>query len=117
MVDFDIKLTAGEAVKFGDTKEGSFGLRLADPLKEQKGTGKMTNAEGKVGEKAVWGRPSPWVDYAGTLEGEQLGITIMDHPTNPGHPTHWHARAYGLCAANIFGLHEFDNDKTKDGSV
>ncbi|MFN7936205.1 MAG: PmoA family protein [Bryobacteraceae bacterium] len=117
IVDFDIKLTAAIPVTFGDTKEGSFGIRLADPLKEQKASGKMTNAEGKVGEKAVWGKPSPWVDYAGTLEGEQLGITIMDHPSNPGHPTHWHSRAYGLFAANIFGLHDFYNDKSKDGSV
>ena len=86
-------------------------------MKEQRASGKMTNAEGKVGEKLVWGKPSPWVDYAGTLEGEQLGVTIMDHPSNPGHPTHWHSRAYGLFAANIFGLRDFYNDKSKDGSV
>ncbi len=115
--DVDIKLTAAQAVKFGDTKEGSFGIRLADPLTEQKGTGKMVNAEGAVGEKKVWGKPSPWVDYAGTLEGEALGVAILDHPSNPRHPTHWHARAYGLFAANIFGLHDFYNDKTKDGSL
>ena len=57
------------------------------------------------------------MDYAGTLEGEQLGVTIMDHPSNPGHPTHWHSRAYGLFAANIFGLRDFYSDKSKDGSV
>src|SRR6202008_3148058 len=65
-IDFDIKLTAAKEVKFGDTKEGSFGLRLNDQLREAKGTGKMTNAEGKAGEKEVWGKASPWVDYAGT---------------------------------------------------
>ena len=62
MVDFDIKLTAAQAVKFGDTKEGSFGLRLADAMKEQRASWKMTNAEGKVGEKLGWGKPSTWVD-------------------------------------------------------
>jgi hypothetical protein len=77
----------------------------------------MTNAEGKAGEKEVWGKPSPWVDYAGTLEGEALGITIMDHPSNPRHPTHWHSRAYGLFAANIFGMRDFYSDKSKDGSL
>jgi hypothetical protein len=117
IVDLDIKLTAAQAVKFGDTKEGSFGIRLHDKIKEQRATGKMTNAEGKVGEKEVWGKPSPWVDYAGTLEDEALGITIMDHPSNPRHPTHWHSRAYGLFAANIFGMHDFYNDKSKDGSL
>jgi hypothetical protein len=117
-IDLDIQLTALKNVKFGDTKEGSFGLRLAGPLIEGKGgSGKMTNAAGVSGEKQVWGKPSPWVDYAGTLEGERLGIAILDHPSNPRHPTHWHTRAYGLFAANIFGLHDFYNDKSKDGSL
>lgn len=116
-VDIDILLKAVKPVTFGDTKEGSFGIRLADQIKEGKGgNGKMRNAEGKVGEKEVWGKPSPWVDYVGTLDGEQVGVAILDHPSNPGHPTHWHARAYGLFAANIFGLHDFYNDKSKDGS-
>ncbi len=115
-IDFDIKLTAHAAVKFGDTKEGSFGLRLAPSLQESK-SGKMVNAEGAVGEKAVWGKRSPWVDYYGPLEGETVGIAILDHPGNPRHPTYWHSRAYGLFAANIFGLHDFYNDKSKDGSL
>ncbi|MBI4874966.1 MAG: PmoA family protein [Acidobacteria bacterium] len=117
-MDFDILLTAVEKVKFGDTKEGVFAIRLATPLEEQKkmgGTGKMVNAEGKEGEKQVWGKASPWVDYYGTLEGETLGIAILDHPTSPRHPTYWHSRAYGLFASNIWGLHDFV-DKTKDGS-
>lgn len=117
VMDVDLKLTAAQAVKFGDTKEGSFAIRLTDALTEQKGTGKMVNAEGAVGEKKVWGKASPWVDYAGTLEGEKLGIAILDHPSNPRHPTYWHSRAYGLFAANPFGLHDFYNDKNKDGSL
>lgn len=117
-VDIDAKLIAATRdVKFGDTKEGSFGLRLNPQLQEQKGTGTMTNAEGAQKEKQVWGKASPWVDYAGTLDGEKMGIAILDHPTNPRHPTYWHSRAYGLFAANIFGLHDFYADKTKDGSL
>ncbi len=115
-IDFDVKLTAHAPVKFGDTKEGSFGLRLAAPLQESK-SGKMVNAEGAVGEKQVWGKRSPWVDYYGPLEGETVGIAIFDHPGNPRHPTYWHSRAYGLFAANIFGLRDFHNDKSKDGSL
>lgn len=115
-IDFDIRLTAAVDVKFGDTKEGSFGLRLADALIERNG-GKMVNAEGLEGEKHVWGKRSAWVDYAGQLEGEALGIAILDHPSNPRHPTYWHTRAYGLFAANIFGVHDFLADKSKDGSL
>jgi hypothetical protein len=57
------------------------------------------------------------VDYAGTIEGEKLGIAIFDHLSNPKHPTYWHSRSYGLFAANIFGEHDFHADKSRDGSV
>ena len=114
IMDFDIKLTAVEAVSFNDTKEGTFAIRLATGL-EEKHTGKMTSAEGKQGEKEVWGKRSPWVDYAGTVDGEAVGIAILDHPANPRFPTYWHSRSYGLFAANIFGVRDFENDKSKDG--
>lgn len=118
MIDFDATLTAVQRAKFGDTKEGTFAIRLAEPLKEGKGgTGHMVNAEGAEGEKNVWGKRSPWVDYAGQLDGETVGIAIFDHPSNLKHPTYWHARAYGLFAANPFGEHDFYNDKSRDGSV
>jgi len=124
-MDFDIKLAALGKVKFGDTKEGTFAIRLAPSLEEPyrgapevpKRTGKMVNAEGLEGEKDVWGKRSPWVDYFGEVEGEKLGIAILDHPGNPKHPTYWHSRSYGLFAANIFGEHDFLRDKTRDGSV
>lgn len=117
IVDVDLTLTANQDVVFGDTKEGTFGLRLAAPLQEQKGTGRMVNAQGGGGEKLVWGKPSEWVDYTGTLDGEKLGIAIFDHPKNTRHPVRWHSRAYGLFAANPFGLAEFENDKSKDGKL
>jgi hypothetical protein len=125
LMDFDVTFqAASEAVKFDDTKEGAFAIRLAAPLEEPhprtKGperTGKIVNAEGKTGEKETWGKRSPWVDYSGMLNGKPVGIAIFDHPSNPKHPTYWHVRSYGLFAANIFGEHDFYDDKTKDGSV
>ena len=125
IMDFDINLKALEKVVFGDTKEGTFAIRLAAGLEEPekkslpmpKRTGLMVNAEGAQGEKKVWGKQSPWVDYAGELEGEKLGIAIFDNPGNPKHPTYWHSRSYGLFAANIFGEHDFYNDKARNGSV
>lgn len=116
IIDFDIILTSTEPAKFGDTKEGTFALRLTAPL-DGKHTGKMTSSTGATGEKLIWGKRFPWVDYAGTVEGESLGVAFLDHPGNPKHPTYWHARDYGLFAANIFGEHDFYNDKTKDGSL
>ncbi len=117
VIDFDFTLTALAPVKFGDTKEGTFALRLRDELTEKKGTAKLRSSTGGVGMKNVWGKAAPWVDYTGELEGEPVGVTIFDHPSNPRHPTTWHARDYGLFAANIFGTHDFLNDKTKDGSL
>ena len=116
IIDYASTLTAVEKSHFGDTKEGFFAIRLAAPL-DGKHTGKMISAEGKVGEKLVWGKRSPWVDYVGQLEGETLGVAILDHPSNLKHPTYWHSRDYGLFAANIFGEHDFYNDKTKDGGM
>lgn len=124
-IDFDITLTPVEKVTFGDTKEGTFAIRLAAALEEPnkealpspKRTGLMVDSEGGRGEKQVWGHRASWVDYFGEIEGEKLGIAILDHPANPRHPTYWHSRSYGLFAANIFGWHDFLNDKTADGSM
>jgi len=118
VIDFDVTLTAAQKVVFGDTKEGMFAVRLRTELQEKApGTGKMSTSDGKETEKAVWGKRAPWVDYAGTLEGAKIGVTIMDHPSNPRHPTYWHSRAYGLFAANPFGVHDFENDKSKNGDM
>jgi hypothetical protein len=125
MIDFDITLTARDKVKFGDTKEGTFALRLASAFEEPrpdapaqpKRTGHMVDSQGRTGEKQIWGKRADWVDYYGEVDGEPLGIAMFDNPANPRHPTSWHARGYGLFAANIFGLHDFENDKSKDGSL
>jgi len=125
VMDFDVTFTPLTKVTFGDTKEGFFAIRLAAGLEEPqkkspaepKRTGKMVDAEGREGEKNVWGKRSEWVDYAGELKGEKVGIAILDYPENPKHPTYWHSRSYGLFAANIFGEHDFYGDKSRNGSV
>jgi hypothetical protein len=106
-IDFHITLTAAEDVTFGDTKEGAFAIRLADNFTEKKG-GKMVDANGRTGMVDVWGKRSNWVDYSAEIDGEKLGVAIMDHPQNQRHPTYWHARDYGLFALNPFGQNAFD---------
>ena len=71
---------------------------------------------GGVGEGECWGKPAEWVDYSTKINNETVGIAIFSHPQGFRHPTHWHVRGYCLFAANPFGLHDFYNDKTKDGS-
>lgn len=109
-IDFRIALTAAQDISFGDTKEGAFAIRLAEPFTERKG-GKMVDADGRVGMAKVWGKRSNWVDYTAELEGERLGVAMFDHPSNPRHPTYWHARDYGLFALNPFGRAAFDQSQ------
>ena len=108
IIDFDITLTAATKVTFGDTKEGAFAIRLADSMTEKNHGGRMVNAEGKTGMKDVWGKRSNWVDYSGDVDGETIGVAMFDAPSNPRHPTYWHARDYGLFALDPFGQHAFD---------
>jgi hypothetical protein len=100
---FDLDLHASVCpITFGDTKEGSFGIRINEAIKEAKGKGKLENADGKVGEKECWGQKSAWCDYSGPLDGKVVGLAIFDDPGNK-YPACWHARGYGLMAANPFG--------------
>jgi hypothetical protein len=99
----DIDLNASVCpLTFGDTKEGSLGIRIRTAMTEQKGKGRLTNAEGKTTEKDCWGQVSAWCDYSGEVGGSRAGLAIFADPTNSV-PTAWHSRAYGLMAANPFG--------------
>jgi hypothetical protein len=101
-------------LRIGDTKEGTFAIRVVKALESPQGH--MVNSKGAAGEKAIWGKRADWVDFYGLVEGEEVGIAVFDHPENLRHPTYWHARAYGLLAANPFGLKEFTHDRHQDGS-
>lgn len=117
LLDYDITLTASQGdVTFGDTKEGTMAVRLAETmrLKGKVGQGHIVNSEG-VRDDDTWGKRAKWCDYYGPVSGKTVGLAIFDHPSNPRHPTWWHVRDYGLFAANPFGVHDFerDPDKTK----
>ena len=111
---FAITANHGAPVVFGDTKEGTFALRLTKALNVP--PGHLVNSNGAVGEKGVWGKRAEWVDYYGKVDGEELGVAIFDSPKSFRHPTYWHARGYGLFAANPFGIREFTRDPKRDGS-
>lgn len=107
-IDFDITIKASDGdVVFGDTKEGAFGMRVADSMRvEAKKGGKIVNSDGLTNEEA-WGLPARWVDYTGPVEGETVGITMMSHPKSFRPTPRWHVRTYGLFAANPFGQKDF----------
>lgn len=134
IIDRTTTWTAGkQAVTFKDTKEGAFGIRVARALDhpttqpevlvtagggkesvkkpENRGvTGSYLGSDGTAGEK-VWGTRGPWMGLTGVVDGEPVTLAIFDHPANHGHPTYWHARGYGLFAANPLGQQGFDPAK------
>jgi hypothetical protein len=130
---------SGEDVSLADNKEGLLGLRVRRALEDanEKGgefvdaagkvtkvaavggggaSGVYTSSEGKTGA-AVWGTRGKWTTLTGTVDGRPLTVAILDHPGNIGFPTYWHARGYGLFAANTLGQAAFSNGQEKLGFV
>lgn len=117
-IDSEIELRATEGdVHFGDTKEGTFGIRVAESMKvKAKNGGKIINSTGLT-DLAAWGQPAEWVDYFGPVGNETVGAAILCHPSTFHHPNRWHVRDYGLFAANPFGVYHFTGAKEKTDGV
>jgi hypothetical protein len=120
LMDFEVTIKAGDKpLVFGDTKEGSFGIRVAESMrlvhgKNKKGEGHIVQDTG-VTDAKTWGKQASWCDYYGPVKGKTVGIAVFDHPQNPRHPTHWHVRDYGLFAVNPFGIHDFEKKPAGTG--
>lgn len=134
IIDRITTLTAnGLEVSFKDTKDGMIAIRVARelemPTKGQRefvndygnvmqsedigdATGLYLNSEGLTGD-AAWGTRARWCTLAGKKDGHDISITIIDHHKNVGYPTYWHARGYGLFAANPLGQEIFSQGKEK----
>ena len=120
-------------VVFRDNKEGVLGLRVARalehpaskpeiftdasgkptavPVLDNTGvTGLYVSSEGREGD-AVWGTRGRWMLLRATVDSEPVAVAMLDDPSNPGFPTYWHARGYGLFAANMLGAKEFSGGK------
>src|SRR5262245_1645251 len=136
-IDRVTTLTAlDQKVDFKDSKEAFLGMRMtraleqpadkaetftdasgtatAVPVLDNTGvTGKYLSSAGKEGD-AVWSTRGKWTLLGGTIGSEPVTVAILDHPSNPGYPTHWHARGYGLFAANPLGDKELNEPKSFD---
>jgi len=121
-----------DRVALNDNKEGLLGLRVARGLEHVTGkaakltgpdgkpgperlaetgvTGRYHTSEGKEGAEA-WGTRGRWASLVGELDGQPVTVAILDHPKNPGFPTYWHARDYGLFAANPLGQAAFSDGR------
>lgn len=135
IVDRITVLKANTDVAFKDVKDGMIGLRVAHELqipatKDQKFTddkgnvtvikvkadsianGNYLTSEGKQGDDA-WSTRAAWCKMYGKMGNDSVSIVIIDHPSNPNYPTFWHARGYGLFAANPLGEKVFTNGKSE----
>ena len=136
VIDRMTTLTAQqEKVSLKDNKEGILGIRVTRELEipadkpeiftDAKGiptrvavlnnegvTGNFLTSEGKKGNDA-WGTRGKWCLMYGKKNNQDVSIAILDHPENPGYPTYWHARGYGLFAANNLGQEALSNGKDK----
>ncbi|WP_316748344.1 PmoA family protein [Pedobacter gandavensis] len=121
-----------DTVKFKDVKDGMIGLRVTKELEMPSNqTAEFTDSQGNrtkvsasgngangnyltsAGKKGndAWGTRANWCVLAGVKDQQDVSIAIIDHPKNPGYPTYWHARDYGLFAANPLGQQVFSNGK------
>jgi hypothetical protein len=121
IIDISATVTADkDELTFGDTKEGTMAIRLAESMRlirgKKAGDGHIVNSEG-VRDGETWGKRAKWCDYYGPVGGQVVGVAIFDHPSNPRHPTWWHVRDYGLFAANPFGLHDFEKQPAGAGKL
>ncbi len=110
---WDSTFSSDASFYFGDQEEMGLGIRMATSLSAQEG-GTINDANGRRGEKNVWGTSSTWCNYAGMKNYQMAGVAVMSHPNNWRSSWH-HARNYGLLVANPFGRHAFhqgDADRT-----
>ena len=111
-----LRADKGAALKVRGTEECCMAFRLADEFRQDRGAA-LRNSEGLTGTENIWGKQAKWTDYSSARQGSKAGVAIFDHPSNPRHPTYWHARGYGMNAANPVGVRDFTKDRTRDGSL
>ena len=144
LIDRTTTLTAVNGdVSLQDNKEGVLGIRVARGLEHPSDkpdiftdangvptkvaamnnegvSGLYHSSEGIEGED-VWGTRARWMELSGQVDEKPASIIIFDRPDNVGFPTYWHARGYGLFAANPLGQKALSdgkeelNFKLKDG--
>jgi hypothetical protein len=89
-------------LELAQTNFGFLAVRVAKNLSARFGGGRLTGADGKSGEPALFGVANPWMDYSGPVPtGGEEGIAFLDHPSNVSYPSKWHVRDDGWMGASV----------------
>ncbi len=100
-------LPTSDVLELGKTNFGFLAVRVARSISAAFGAGTLLDSEGRRGERSIFGQRARWMDYSGparagkTAQMHDVGITVMDHPSNPTHPCHWHVRNDGWMGASL----------------
>jgi len=99
VLDLQLEAPDDRPTVLGQTPFGPVGVRMAKTIGVNDGGGRIRNSEGNEDEQGPNGcfrKPARWVDYSGPITRDAAeGITLFDHPTNPGHPSPFHVRRDG----------------------
>ncbi len=135
IIDRSTTFIASRDVTFKDAKDGMYAIRLAHELqipetadksftdakgnvttikakKDDIATGDYLTSAGKTGND-TWSSRAAWCKSFGKIGPDSVSVTIIDHPENINYPTFWHARGYGLFAANPLGTNIFTEGKSE----
>ena len=112
VIDFDQDFIATDnTVVFSDRKDAGLSIRVPTSLAvDSKQGGQIVNSEGITNNDA-WAKPAKWCDYHGPVDGETVGVAMLNHPTSLHYPTRWHVRTYGLFTANPFAQKQFNKEQ------
>lgn len=116
VIDIDFRMEPRQRIAIADHTGGILGLRLGAAFEEKNG-GRPRIFTGDASADDVTGKRSPWLDYMAIVQGERVGVLIMDHPRNHNFPTRWKVRTFASIFATPFAELDYYNEAPLKGQA
>ena len=106
IIDLTSTLIASQTdLTFEQDNHAFLGVRVADTMDVEDG-GTILNANGQRNEEEAMRQFANWTDYSGVVAGKTVGVTLMNHPSNP--PSAFFTRNYGTFLTNFTLLDKYE---------